>query len=327
MILVGAATLVVSALTSAAVLPFLRRVGVVDRPVARSSHVTPTPRGGGLAVAIALLVGFGISWSIGVSVSWTAPVLVVAFGALGFADDLGGLTVGIRLAVQTLVAAFIGYAVLAEANSLSVILICALGFWIVGYTNIFNFMDGVNGISGLNAALAGLWYAYIGNVVAASDLTMFGVVLAGASLGFLPWNAPHARMFLGDVGSYSLGAAVALLASLALLAGATISLAIAPLCIYIADTSWTLARRIARSQSWREAHRDHVYQWLADRFGHLGAAITTVGFAATCGALALLLADLPALVPLAGFAVVASSYLGLPRLLGGSQRVREDSHG
>jgi UDP-N-acetylmuramyl pentapeptide phosphotransferase/UDP-N-acetylglucosamine-1-phosphate transferase len=150
-------------------------------------------------------------------------------------------------------------------------------------------------------------------------------VLTGSSMGFLPFNFPRARVFLGDSGSYFLGSMIAIAVLVALEAGAPLPAVAAPLVLYLADTSVTLLRRVRRGERWWEPHREHVYQRLAN--GPLGHTATTAIVAAMTGllgALGLLTIDggVAATVLVAAVAaIVVPAYLALPALLGHLDRV------
>jgi UDP-N-acetylmuramyl pentapeptide phosphotransferase/UDP-N-acetylglucosamine-1-phosphate transferase len=111
---------------------------------------------------------------------------------------------------------------------------------VVAVVNAVNFMDGINGISAVTGAVAGAAFAWLGAELDDRTLLVLGAAVAGASLAFLPWNAPRARVFLGDVGSYGLGAALAAGVCLALAAGSTPEAAVGPLALYLADTGTVL---------------------------------------------------------------------------------------
>jgi UDP-GlcNAc:undecaprenyl-phosphate GlcNAc-1-phosphate transferase len=307
-----------SAAGVALVLPLLRRAQVVDVPNARSSHRAPTPRGGGIAVVGALLAASLVGWTLNVEVPWTILGAVAVFALIGFVDDLRGLNVGVRLALQLLLSAGVAAAVLS-AGEVSALVLLVTTVALTAYTNAFNFMDGVNGISALNAGLAGGWFAFLGLTYQNGSLTALGFAIAGASLGFLPWNAPHARVFLGDVGSYGLGSAVAAASLLAWSAGIPLLLAVAPLTVYGADTGWALLKRIWGRRRWHEAHREHVYQRLTDAgWPHLASGALPAVFGVAICLLALQINSVPILVVAAALALLA--YLSIPRLV-----VHEDS--
>jgi len=248
---------------------------------------------------------------------------VAAFGLLGFAEDLRGLTAGRRLIMQaagsTMVAVLLVSDLAGPATVLLVALVALVAMWITGFVNVFNFMDGVNGISGAHALIAGVVFAGLGWWRHDWFLLPAGAAVAVSALVFLPWNAGQARVFLGDAGSYALGAALATLAAYAVLHGIPVEAALGPLVLYIADTTWTLQRRIRAGERWLEAHRTHVYQrWCDAGWSHQRVTVTA---AATTVLLSLLgaasLAGDPALravADLAGAAVVIT-YLRSPALL------------
>ncbi len=259
------AGLVVTLVATKPLVVLLRHKQVLDVPNARSSHADVTPRGGGIAVMLGLsagLVAGGASTEL-----WGVFLGVVAAAMVGFVDDVRGVSAVMRLALQALLAAALGWWLLCGTDvspwaMAALFTLCVV--WLIGYVNAFNFMDGINGISAVSAAAGGVWYLCLGLSSHLEALAVGGAALAGAALGFLPWNAPRAQVFLGDVGSYGLGMALGSLAVVAAVAGNAPLAVTAPLLVYLADTSWTLLLRVRRGESWRDAHRDHVYQRLCD---------------------------------------------------------------
>jgi UDP-N-acetylmuramyl pentapeptide phosphotransferase/UDP-N-acetylglucosamine-1-phosphate transferase len=307
------------AVAEAVTIPLLRRAAIIDVPGHRSSHTVPTPRGGGLPIAAGLLVAAGL---IGGANAAVFAFAVAAFGLLGFVEDLHGLAAGWRLIMQAAGGIMVAVVLVSSLTgpAVKLVVLVALGAaWITGFVNAFNFMDGVNGISGAHALIAGVVYAGLGWWRHDGFLAPAGAAVAVSALVFLPWNAGRARVFLGDAGSYVLGAALAILAADAVLAGIPVEAALGPLVLYIADTAWTLLRRIRAGERWLEAHRTHVYQrWCDAGWSHQRVTVTA---AATTVLLSLLgaatLAGDPALraaADLAGAAVVVA-YLRSPALL------------
>ncbi|MGH3366472.1 MAG: hypothetical protein ACRDOY_04660 [Nocardioidaceae bacterium] len=321
--MVLAVALLVTLLSMVVVLPVLRRWGVLDVPNQRSSHHAPTPRGGGIAVVLGIVAGTAVGVHQGLGFAPWVIGGVLAFAFLGLLDDLFGLSVPLRLGLQLVSAALVAVAALGFARTAGLVTVVAV-IWIVAYVNAFNFMDGVNGISSLNAALAGGWYAYLALRMDTLVLLALGAAVAGASLGFLPWNAPRARVFLGDVGSYALGLAIAAAAMIAWRAGAHLLLAVAPLIVYLADTGWALASRVIRGRPWREAHREHVYQRLTDAgLSHLASATVVAGFGGLACLASLGVGVLPTVIVLALGSAVMLAYLTYPlRLAARSQPAR-----
>ena len=291
-------------------------------PGQRSSHTIPTPRGGGLPIVIGLVAAVAL-------IRGAAAVPVGAavgfFGALGFVDDLRAMSVIRRLALQCVGSAGVA-ALLIRPLHLPPELLGALtlltAVWLMGFVNAFNFMDGVNGISAAHALIAGVAYACFGQWRQDSFLVAMGLAVAVGGLAFLPWNAVRARVFLGDVGSYALGAALAVLAVIAVIGGLPAEAALGPLALYLADTAWTLQRRVRTGEHWTQGHRTHTYQrWCDAGWTHPEVALVTaattilvclLGAVSLTGNLALRLGcDLAALAVLA-------AYLGSPALFGHS---------
>lgn len=254
----------------------LRRGGVMDVPNRRSSHVRATPRGGGVAVLAALGVGIVVGGSGGSNV-WLIVLGALVLGAVGLWDDIqGGLSPKVRLGWLVIVGASAGALLVAPVPLM--LAVPAMAVWTTCYVNAFNFMDGINGISGLSALVAGVTYSGIGLQIGSSAATLLGAALAGASASFLPYNLPRARVFLGDVGSYSLGFVIASLAWLVWSAGTPLALALAPTAVYLIDTGTTLLRRYHQGRPLTEAHREHTYQRLTvDGRSHVAVALFVVG--------------------------------------------------
>jgi len=300
--------------------PLLRRMAAIDTPNVRSSHTVPTPRGGGVPIAIGLVLAALLIHS---AVTLTFGATVGVFAAIGFADDLTGLPAGRRLAMQGTASLAAG-AVLARMAGLPPALVAAaavvLAVWIVGFVNAFNFMDGVNGISAAHALLGGASYACLGFWRPDAFLAAGGAAVAAGALAFLPWNAVRARVFLGDVGSYTLGAALALLAAAAVLRGIPPEAALGPLALYLADTAWTLQRRFRAGEPILQAHRTHTYQRLCDSgWSHQRVTLVTGATTAVVSLLgAVSLTPYPSLRAAADLAVIAllAVYLRAPALLG-----------
>jgi UDP-GlcNAc:undecaprenyl-phosphate/decaprenyl-phosphate GlcNAc-1-phosphate transferase len=303
----------------AVAIPLLRRAAIMDVPGHRSSHTVPTPRGGGIPIVAGLLVAAGI---IGGTNALVFAFAVAAFGLLGFVEDLRGLTAGRRLILQTVGGILVAVVLVSNPASpawMLVALVVLVAAWITGFVNVFNFMDGVNGISGAHALIAGVVFAGLGWWRHDGFLLPAGAAVAVSALVFLPWNAGHARVFLGDSGSYALGAALAVLAAYAVRDGIPVEAALGPLVLYIADTAWTLQRRIRTGERWLQAHRTHVYQlWCDAGWSHQRVTVTATATTVLLSLLgaASLVGDpaLRAVADLAGVAVIAT-YLRSPALL------------
>lgn len=200
--------------------------------------------------------------------------------------------------------------------------------FISSYINVANFMDGLNGISGFHGVIAGLTFAAAGWFSGLSWLFTMGLVLAAGFLGFLPWNLSRRGAFLGDVGSYLLGGAVAITSFAALLAGVPILATIGPMIIYFGDVGVTLVKRVRAGHKWDEPHKEHVYQRLNQLgLSHVAASGVTALFtlaASVLGLASLFVTPIWWLLLLAlGLALVVL-YIRMPRLLG--RRAGSTSH-
>lgn len=252
---------------------------LLDHPNDRSSHTIPTPRGGGAAVIVSatLVMALGAVFDLinvrHVSI-FGAGMLVL--GLVGWADDARNLKPAFRLAVHVAVAAgtvyMLGGLPLLRLGNAS-IAVGVLGFAIatlaiVWSINLFNFMDGIDGLAGSQAVLIFATIAVLLFIRGDNSLAAVAAILAASSGGFLVWNWPPAKIFLGDVGSGPIGYMIAALAlasenhqSVPLTAFAIIY------GVFICDASVTLIRRFLRGRRITEAHRDHAYQRLTRAWG------------------------------------------------------------
>jgi Fuc2NAc and GlcNAc transferase len=263
-----------------AIRKFAQRVGMVDVPNERSSHVAPTPRGGGMAIALVTTAVLGLQTVRGeMSILEFAAVGAGGFGIalLGFADDWRSLStrqrLGAHLAVAILAIVAIGGMPPLRVGAHSISLgwfgyVCgALG--IVWMLNLFNFMDGIDGLAASEGAFVGFAGALILSFGGTgSDLAAVSMTFGVACLAFLFWNWPPARIFLGDAGSGHLGYCIA---CLALLAGHENPVALPIFLIlngvFVTDATVTFVRRISRNERYDVGHRTHGYQRLARRWG------------------------------------------------------------
>jgi len=269
---VALATGLLSCFATRALVPILRRRDILDHPNERSAHREPTPRGGGIAVIGSLLLawfvlaGAGLALPGVVGVSLGAGILAV----VSWVDDLRGLSPLLRLLAQIVVVAI---GIWAKARGLSWAGFATIGLLWIWCTNLFNFMDGIDGITGTEAAAIGIGLLLFASVGTGADpgLTMLAAAMVGAALGFLVWNWSPARIFLGDVGSAPLGYLVGFLLLDLVMRGFWKVALILPL-YFLADASITLARRLLRGERVWRAHREHFYQ-LAVRAGLSHAAV------------------------------------------------------
>jgi UDP-N-acetylmuramyl pentapeptide phosphotransferase/UDP-N-acetylglucosamine-1-phosphate transferase len=255
-------------LATGALIPILRRQDMLDYPNDRSSHVAPTPRGGGIAMTGSVLLAWIALGQAGLVPSSVISIVIgtTLLAVVSWIDDLRGLSPGVRLVAQG-VAATIGILALPEAQSGfsawsgPALYFAATGLIWVWWINIFNFMDGIDGLAVSEAAAicAGLLLFTIVGDGADPGVALLAVSIFGAAVGFLVWNWSPARIFLGDVGSVPLGYLSGfLLLDLAVRSRWKIAL-ILPL-YFLADATITLFRRLLRGERAWEPHRQHFYQ-------------------------------------------------------------------
>ena len=245
---------------------------LLDVPGTRSSHHLPTPTAGGIAVLTGLAAGtlllppLAPDW-------WLALVLALALGIVGLADDMRALPVWPRLLVQFLAAGLLLGTLLPPAAGLLQLLCAAMAVlalaWLV---NAFNFMDGLDGFAATHALFMVLAAAMLLPESGHGAESRAVLACGGAAIaGFLVWNLPPARLFMGDTGSLALGFLLAAAAVVTVHRGelslAAWSILWAPLLV---DTGLTLARRARRRERLHAAHRDHAYQRLARRWSSHG---------------------------------------------------------
>ena len=254
---------------------------LVDEVNPRSSHTRPTPRGGGIAIVTVSLAGFALAlFAPELPSRWVWGLLVGggAVAAIGWIDDHGHVAARWRMLVHLAAAAwavaFIGPLPLGEVLPQAAVpaITWPLSILMVGWlVNVFNFMDGIDGIAGSETASAALFGALILLASGSGDpvLAWPWLALAASTLGFLAWNWPPAKIFMGDAGSGFIGY---VLAALVLIAGsidAALGVAMAILlALFLCDASVTLIRRMLRRDPLHQAHRTHAYQLVARRVGH-----------------------------------------------------------
>ena len=242
--------------------------GLLDQPGERRSHAQPTPRGGGVSIVLAMLVAC-VGWGMArpehaVAIGCLAAGLLLVAG-VGWVDDHRPLSPWPRLAAHGLAALVAGWAMhLLGANPPGAIL-TALACLIL--VNAWNFMDGIDGLAATQALACALGIGWLAGFEGAAGA--WALAIAASSAGFLPYNIPKARIFLGDVGSGSLGYVLGVGAGLAMLAMpmGQWPLLLLPACAFLVDTSLTLLARMVRDDAWWTPHVEHAYQRLSRRWG------------------------------------------------------------
>lgn len=295
----------------------LRRWQIIDQPTQRSSHATPTLRGGGIAVVLALLLGAAATGALQEGRAATVLVVTALCAAVGLAEDVRGVPVLPRFALLLLACLPLAFLVPGAAAVSVALGVIAVAF-AVGTVNAVNFMDGINGISAAQGVVAGVVFAALAAAQDEPELAIVGAATAGATAAFAPYNVPRARVFLGDTGSYGLGGVLAATAVVLIVAGTPVEAALAPLAIYLADTAVTLVRRFRAGEAWHLPHRTHAYQRLTDLgYSHVQISTLVLVLLAVCAALGglSLLGGGPRVLGDLGLTAVVLAYLSLPRLV------------
>jgi len=271
----------------------MKRVRIIDTPNARSSHTRPTPRSGGIAIVVTFFVGLAVLWGLSDDPAfeqghfWVFCAASLLVAVVSIVDDLSGLSFRFKLGLQAVCAvAVMAMGVVIDQVSLPIVGVWHLGWlaypvtliWIVGLTNAFNFMDGIDGIAGGTAVIAAGFFAAITLLQGSTFIYLISIIIVWASLGFLMWNWQPAKIFMGDSGSQFLGFVLAVMAVMAGRFDAShVSFFVMPMLFfhYIWDTAYTLIRRIRAGERVTDAHRTHVYQ-LMNRLGLSHARVSSI---------------------------------------------------
>ncbi|HEV7123114.1 MAG TPA: glycosyltransferase family 4 protein [Rhodanobacter sp.] len=303
----------ISLLVVGGAIGYARRRGMLDLPGQRRSHQVPTPRGGGVGIVVAMLVCLpGIVWSLHPAdlspillASLCAALVLVALA--GWWDDHRSLPALPRLAAQLLAVACFSVTLLGDELSwwwLPLLLLA--GAWSI---NLHNFMDGIDGLLAQQVIFVGVGVTALAATAGQSVLALWAACLAVAALGFWCFNRPPARIFMGDVGSGSVGLLVFVFSAMlwrvdhALLWPALILSS-----AFVVDAALTLLMRMWLGRRWYAAHREHLYQWLARRWkAHASVDAAYLGWNVLVAAP---LAWLAWSHPGSAFAVTIAVYLG-----------------
>ncbi|MFJ2326635.1 glycosyltransferase family 4 protein [Pseudomonas sp. NPDC087690] len=262
---------------------------LIDIPNDRSSHTIPTPRGGGVAIVVTFLAALCLLFareliSTGLFVSVMGAGAVVAI--IGFMDDHGHIAARWRLLGHFAAAAWALYWLggLPPIHAFGHVLdlgwlgSALAAFYLVWMLNLYNFMDGIDGIAGVEAVTVCLGACLLYALGADAPLIGSTLLLAAAVGGFLVWNFPKARIFMGDAGSGFLGLILGILA----LAASWVSFELfwgwlILLGVFIVDATFTLLHRLLRGEKVYEAHRSHAYQFASRRYGQHWLVTVAVG--------------------------------------------------
>lgn len=298
--------------TRLTILALRKRTILLDIPNLRSNHKKPTPKGGGIAVVIALMICLSAA-----DIGYGVILALLMLAAVSLLDDLIGVPIIVRLIVQALAVA-IPLSAMTDPifsafipNWLDKTLAVLAWMWFI---NLFNFMDGIDGISAVEVICIGaglyLFNVFVGGFP--DELSTYSLIAAAAACGFLWWNWHPAKIFLGDVGSVPLGFLIGYLLLLAVMYGYEFSALILP-AYYLSDATITLLKRVWQRKPFWQAHSEHYYQ-KAVRDGRSHESVVRYIFGINL--LLILLATRAALEPdIAGF-YAALAYLAVFMLLG-----------
>lgn len=262
---------------------------LLDIPNARSSHSVPTPRGGGVAIVIAFLLAVLVSVAAGlveVSCGWALIGAGSGVAILGFLDDHGHIAARWRLLGHFCAALWALYwlgglppvVLFGSTFDLGWFGHVIAIFYLVWMLNLYNFMDGIDGIASVEAVTVCLGACLLYWLSGSVSYALLPLLLAMAVLGFLIWNFPPARIFMGDAGSGFLGVVLAVFS----LQAASFSAQwlwswIILLGVFVVDATFTLVRRLIRGDKVYEAHCSHAYQYAARQFGtHLPVTLAVM---------------------------------------------------
>jgi UDP-N-acetylmuramyl pentapeptide phosphotransferase/UDP-N-acetylglucosamine-1-phosphate transferase len=253
----------------AVVIPWLRERAVAH-PNARSSHAAPTPQGAGIVVIPVVLAGIAAGQVLGLAPpAASSHMLAVAGGTfglmlVGYRDDRQPLPAAVKFAMQGLAALVLVLTLPSELRVLPGVPIAveriAAFVAVMWFINLFNFMDGIDWISAVETGAISTGILCLGAfALVPAGLSLPAAILLAAMVGFAPWNAPPARVFLGDAGSLPIGFMLAALLLHVAADGALAAAFILPL-YDLGDATVTLVRRLLRKERVWEAHREHFYQ-------------------------------------------------------------------
>ncbi|OZB60752.1 MAG: glycosyl transferase family 4 [Lysobacterales bacterium 14-68-21] len=257
---------VVALVVVRAAIAYAHRRGMLDQPGQRRSHTIPTPRGGGIGIVLATLLGLPIvamdiapdGYRLTIAAIWLG-LLLVAW--TGWWDDHRPLPVAPRLVAQAAGTGLVVLAMWASGEG---------GWWLpllllagIGSINLHNFMDGIDGLLAQQAVFVMAGLAAMALALDEVTLAAVALMVGSATAGFWVYNRPPARIFMGDVGSGALGFLVFALGAALWRVDAATFWPTATVCsAFLTDAGMTLLVRVWRGRRWYSAHREHLYQWL-----------------------------------------------------------------
>ncbi|WP_443695764.1 MraY family glycosyltransferase [Pseudomonas sp.] len=314
----------ISLLLTSALRRYALSKSLIDVPNARSSHTVPTPRGGGVAIVLSFLLLVPLL-SIFSLLPWASAWGLIGAGVgvavLGFLDDHGHIAARWRLLGHFSAAVWALFwlggippltimGVVFDMGWIGVVLSL---FYLVWMLNLYNFMDGIDGLASVEAIAVCLSASLIYALMGFSSLVWAPLLLSFTVAGFLYWNFPPAKIFMGDAGSGFLGVTLGILSLQAACASpALLWVWVILMGVFVVDATFTLVRRLVRGDKVYEAHRSHAYQYASRQFGRHLPVTLTVGLVNVVWLLPVALCV--ALLGLDGFVGVIIAYIPLVML-------------
>jgi len=300
-----------SAALVAAAVRYSATRGLLDHPGQRRSHHVPTPRGGGIGIVVAFLAGLKLLILGGLLPPWQGLALALALllvAGIGWLDDHRSQPVLTRLLVQAVAAVLLVSALRGMPTEFATFIHWALAIaLLLTAINFSNFLDGANGMLGLQVIAVAASLMLLAGLAGSQSALLLAALLLATVAGFLPFNFPRARIFLGDVGSGALGLLIGALGVMGVSEG-SVGVGVM-LCLTSAlwlDTGLTLAWRFYAGRRWYQAHRQHLYQWLLRRgWTHVGVSSLYLGWTLLLAAPLAVLAQIGRISELAALLTVA----------------------
>ena len=249
---------------------------LLDTPDFRSSHSIATPSGGGLSIVICFLGALAFSTSLLDNTLFAFIGSGILIATVGFCDDRNSIAVKWRLLSHFIAAIWILYwfgglpefEIIGLSINLGWFGFVIAAFVLVWLLNLFNFMDGIDGIAAsetIYVAFAGAYFSWLNGL---EDLSYISLILAASTMGFLILNWAPAKIFMGDVGSSFLGLMLGTIIYANILKGSSVWIWLILLSVFLIDSGVTLVRRIINGDKWYMAHCSHAYQHAARKWGH-----------------------------------------------------------
>lgn len=262
---------------------------LIDIPNERSSHTVPTPRGGGLSIIIVFFISTYFFVPLSNDIFYTLVGAGALIGVIGLWDDHNHIPAKWRMlthfSAATWVLFWLGglptFQFFGMVINLSWVGLVVVAFALVWLLNLFNFMDGIDGIAASEAIFVSTAGAYLAWLSGLESLSFICIILAASTMGFLILNWPPAKIFMGDVGSAFLGLMLGIIVYIGILKGMSLWPWLILLAVFLIDSGVTLLRRVLKGEKWYEAHCSHAYQHAASKWGHKKVTMSVIGINVT----------------------------------------------